>query len=351
MIQGTNKNSSEAAYREIYLDSSSSLKEFSLDRKKYYKKYLLHEEVEDKDTNAIVMGKLVETILWQNELFDDKFYMSSCVEAPTGLMLKFVEALYETSRSATNEDGEITKTFEEMCNEAYLASGYKISLDRVMKSFIGTDAEIYYNEIRTARSKKLTVVTAEQVNMAEKIVEELKNNQFTRDIVNLMSNARYDVKIQFQVEGYEVNDLIFKSMMDLFVIDHLKKTIQVYDLKVVWAVENFYDEYYLYRRAYMQAYLYYMAAIHYRSEINSEVSDYTVLPPKFIVSDSANYYNPLIYQMTDKDLIEAYDGFEYKGRNYPGVKETIEDLKWALNMNVWNISRKNYQSNGLVFLN
>jgi len=159
------------------------------------------------------------------------------------------------------------------------------------------------------------------------------------------------VKIQFQVEGYEFDGLQFKSMMDLFVIDHLKKTIQVYDLKVVWAVENFYDEYYLYRRAYMQAYLYYMAAIHYRSEINSEVSDYTVLPPKFIVSDSANYYNPLIYQMTEKDLIEAYDGFEYKGRNYPGVKETIEDLKWALDMNIWNISRKNYQSNGLVFLN
>ena len=75
MIQGINKSESEQAYREIYLDSSSSLKEFSLDRKKYYKKYLLHEEVEDKDTNAIVMGKLVETILWQNELFDDKFYM------------------------------------------------------------------------------------------------------------------------------------------------------------------------------------------------------------------------------------------------------------------------------------
>ena len=45
MIQGTNKNTDETAYREIVLDSSSSLKEFSLDRKKYYRKYILHEEV------------------------------------------------------------------------------------------------------------------------------------------------------------------------------------------------------------------------------------------------------------------------------------------------------------------
>jgi hypothetical protein len=44
MIKGTAKT--EAQYRAVTMDSSSSLKDFSQDRKKYYKKYFLGEKVE-----------------------------------------------------------------------------------------------------------------------------------------------------------------------------------------------------------------------------------------------------------------------------------------------------------------
>ena len=58
--------------------------------------------------------------------------------------------------------------------------------------------------------------------------------------------------------------------------------------------------------------------------------------------------NPLIYTLGDKDMEDAYMGFDHKGRNYPGVKQLIEDLKWAQENNVWNISRENFLSNGQV---
>ena len=138
--------------------------------------------------------------------------------------------------------------------------------------------------------------------------------------------------------------------MDKVIIDHEQKTIQVYDLKCTWSVENFYSEYYLYRRAYIQAYLYYVAMDSLTISESSDLSGYTVLPPRFIVCDSTNYYNPLIYTLSEEDLKEAYEGFEHKGRTYPGVKELIKDLNWAINNNVWNISRKNYINNGLVNL-
>jgi hypothetical protein len=88
MITGTVKT--EANYRANMLDSSSSLKEFSLDRKKYYRRYILGESVEDKDTQAATIGRVVETLLLEPEEFDGRFYMSSCASAPTGLMLAFV---------------------------------------------------------------------------------------------------------------------------------------------------------------------------------------------------------------------------------------------------------------------
>jgi hypothetical protein len=138
-------------------------------------------------------------------------------------------------------------------------------------------------------------------------------------------------------------------MMDKVIIDHQEKTISVYDLKCVWSVENFYEEYYLYRRAYIQAYLYYMAAIHL-SLITPELNGYKVMPPKFIVCDSTNYFNPLIYELDSQDIVDACNGFVYKGRTYPGVDSIIEDLKWSLETNTWNISRKNYLSDGIVKL-
>lgn len=345
MIKGVTKT--EAVYRATLLDSSSSLKDFSMDRKKYFRKYILGEDVEDKDTQAATTGRVVETLLLEPEQFDKRFFMSSCVEAPSALMLAFVNALYKFTKEATDEDGNVTRSFEDISKDAYAESGFKIKYDAVISKFVGSDAEIYYNEMRTVKSKGLTVVTAEDVNNAEKIVEELRNNPVTKDVVNLVSSSRYTIYNQLQVEGYVLDGHEFKSMMDKVIVDHEKKTIQVYDLKCTWSVENFLEEYYLYRRAYIQALLYYKAAIHFMNN-TEDVQGYRVEPPRFIVCDSTNYYNPLIYTLSDKDLEDAYNGFTHKNREYTGVGTLIADLKWALENNIWNISRENSINNGLV---
>jgi hypothetical protein len=346
MIKGTAKT--EAQYRAVVMDSSSSLKDFSTDRKKYYKKYFLGEKVEDKDSSAANMGRIVETLLMEPHLFDDKFYMSSCASTPTGLMLDFVEALYRHTRDATDEFGVITRVFTDILQDAYKDSGFKIKYEAVISKFIGSDAEIYYNEIRKVRTKNLTVVNTMEISIAEKIVEQLRINSTTGPIVNLTNSSRYQIFDQMQVEGYIIDGHKFKSMLDKVVIDHKEKTIQPYDLKCTWSVENFYEEYYLYRRAYIQAYLYYHAMLHIASDPDSEFYGYRVEYLKFIVCDSTNYYQPLIYTLDMDDMLDAYKGFVHKGRNYPGVGDLIAALTWCRTTNTWNISHKNYLSNGIV---
>ena len=344
----TGKNKTEATYRALMLDSSSSLKEFSTNRRKYYKKYILNERVEEDDTKAATIGRVVETLLLEPEEFDNRFYMSVCMSAPTGLMLAFVEALYKHTSEATDEFGNVIREFEDIARDAYVDSGFKIKFEAVLSKFIGSDNEVYYQEIREVKSKGLTVVTTEDVTNAQKIVDELKTNFVTSEVINLVNSSNWTVYNQFQIEGYDVDGHLFKSMMDKIVIDHKERTIQVYDLKCTWSVENFLEEYYLYRRAYIQAYLYYRAAKSLTLDENNEFYGYDVLYPKFIVCDSTNYYNPLIYTLDFSDMTNAYEGFEHKGRIYPGVKQLIEDLKWAIENDVWNISRENYLNNGLV---
>ena len=346
MIKGTAKT--EAQYRAVVMDSSSSLKEFSQDRKKYYKKYFLGEKVEDKDSSAANMGRIVETLLMEPHLFDEKFYMSSCASTPTGLMLDFVEALYKHTRDATDESGVVKTPMNELLEAAYRDSGFKIKYEAVINKFVGSEAEIYYNEIRRVRTLNLTVINTMEVSIAEKIVEQLRINSTTGPIVNLVNSSRYEVIDQMQVEGYEIDGHQFKSMIDKVVIDHKEKTIQPYDLKCTWSVENFYEEYYLYRRAYIQAYLYYHAMLHLVKNEDSPYHGYTVERLRFIVCDSTNYYQPLIYTLESFDMLAAYNGFLHKGRTYPGVQELIEALKWCKETNTWNISHKNYLSNGIV---
>ena len=346
MIQGQTRT--EAQYRAVIMDSSSSLKEFSENRKKYHKKYVLNEKVENEDSKASIMGRLVETLLMEDHLFDSKFHMSVVNAAPTAMMLDFVEALYKHTTEATNEDGVLTRNFEEICKDAHADSGFKIKLDAVLNKFMGSDAEVYYKEIREVRSKGLTVVTTQDVTNAEKIVTELKTNMFTAEIVNLLNSAQYSVHNQLQVEGYKINDHMFKSMMDKVIVDHNEKTVQVYDLKCTWSVENFYSEYYLYRRAYIQGFLYHKAAESWASEMG--YGDYEILLPRFIVCDSTNYANPLVYAMTQDSMNNALEGFEYKGREYRGVAQLIGDLNWALDNDVWNISRENHINNGVVII-
>jgi len=342
------KLKTEASYRAIQMESSSSLKEFSMDKRKYYKKYILNERVEEADNKAATTGRVVETLLLEPQEFDGRFYMSTCMSAPTGLMLAFVEALYKYTAESTNSEGEITRDFDDICKDAYTESGFKIKYDAVLAKFIGSDAEIFYKELREVKSKGLTVVTAQDVTNAEKIVEELKTNQITADVVNLVNSARYTIHNQFQIEGYSVDSRLFKSMLDKIVVDHSEKKIWIYDLKCTWSVENFHEEYYLYRRAYIQAYLYFHAVKSLTINSQSELSGYDVQYPRFIVCDSTNYFSPLIYTTDQSDMLNAYHGFEHKGRKYPGVKQIIEDLKWAVDNDKWNISRENYLNNGLV---
>jgi len=337
----------ESDYRNVNLDSSSSLKDFSMDRRKYFRKYVQNEIVTEKYNAAVFAGNIVELLLWEPHLFDDKYYMSAAVNQPTGLMLLFVESLYKHAKEATDKEGTVNRTFLEMSTDAYEDSGYKLKYEAVVKKFSESDAVIYFEEICNIRSRNLTVVNAKDVTNAEKVVEGLQNCHFTAKIVNQQSNNRYEVLDQLKIKGYRVDGHTFKSMIDRVIIDHDTMEINIYDLKCTWSVEGFYREYYLHRRSYIQAYLYWKACQHLVS-ITPELAGYKINNPQFIVCDSINYFSPLIYTLDESDMYDAYNGFEYKGRDYPGVKKIIKDLDWALVNDMWNVSKSNFLAEGVI---
>jgi hypothetical protein len=88
--------------------------------------------------------------------------------------------------------------------------------------------------------------------------------------------------------------------------------------------------------------------LHLVKDEESPYYGYTINYLKFIVCDSTNYYQPLIYTLDFNDMADAYAGFVHKGRTYPGVGDLIAALTWCVQTDTWDISHKNYLSNGVV---
>lgn len=331
---------SETDYRALTYNSSSSLKDFSLDRKKYHKKYILGERVREKENKSSNMGRIVETLALEPHRFDSLFFMSSMVKEPTGMLGDFIWKMSELVA-----DGS---TFEDAFPIAYEASGFKISMSAIANKLEKPDNQIFYEECLNVNALGMTLVTTDDVTNAERIVEKLKNAPNTSHIINAETSGGLEVWTQPKITNFDVYGINMKAMLDRVIINHSTKRISIYDLKCTWSVENFFKEYYLYRRAYIQALIYYKALKAVVEAPGSAYKGYEVELPQFVVCDSIGYYDPLVYRLTQEDLNDANDGFYYRGTKYPGLEKIIEDLKWAINTDRWGISRENSNLYGVV---
>lgn len=350
MIGGQVIKRTEKEYRALGRDSYSSLALYLKDKRKYFSRYVLGEKEEESDDHPILIGNLVELLLpGMKDDFDKKFYLSICPEAPTANMLKFTNALYKYTELSM-EDGVVTVSFDEICKKAYEDSGYKISIEKVVENFKKSGADLYYRQLRESRPKGLQIVCAEDLTSAEKIAEELKTNPNTSWFVNLETDDRYTVYNQFQIDDIEIDGLKLKLMIDRLIIDHQGKKVYILDWKVTWSVEGFEREYYLKRYTYLQGIIYYMGVKLTKFNWGFDINEYYIYPPKFIVADSINYNEPLVYEVTEGALQDAYTGFTKYGKYYPGLEEVIADLQWAKENNKFRISRKNHENKGVCLI-
>lgn len=356
-------NISEGEYRALEDDSSSSLKDFVDDRLKYYKKFITKTYVPEEDNVAMIIGKLVEAsplIMGQEGEIEEKFITSSIVNAPTATMLDFVEALYKRASECIDDEGVLTRDMKDLTLEAYNdvkfdRDGRQVAFKRavadsyenVVIKFMGGEAYTYFKEILEVRKKGKTVITASLLEQANKIVDTLRTSSVTWKI---FEPENVQVFNQLKINGFKIEGLPLKGMLDKVHVNHVNKTIQFYDLKVTWNVEDFYNQYYIKRRTYFQAIIYYEALVSTVCDLGFDYSDYIIQLPIFIVADSANFYEPLLYRLSQQDIEDAYRGFEYRGKWYKGLEETIRELKFAKENNIWNISYENYHNNGVVDL-
>jgi hypothetical protein len=352
---------SEQEYRALPIDSYSSLKLFIENRLAYYKKFILNEVIKEEKTEALTMGNLIDCLRLTPEQFDNKFAMA-ITQVPSGQYLKFVDELMKQTLYALNrETGEVTREMEAMMLDAYNACKFdrdgnivdfkRDSFEVVKRKFIGGDLQAYYNQLRNSYGKE--VVDLSQVENARIAVNTLSENFVTRDIMNLQNSEYIRVFNQFAIIG-ELNSEFtgstpypLKCLVDKLVINAETKMIYIYDLKTCWDNEQEFLKNYLKYKYYIQAAVYYYLVVEWKKKQRG-LESYTVDYPKFIVAETTNYKNPLIYNITQENLLQGMRGFTINSKYYPGVIKAVTDLIWHKENAIWNISKDNYVNNGVV---
>jgi hypothetical protein len=346
IVQKTTKE-----YRKLEVLSSSDLRSFANNRRKFYREVVLREKddsEEEEYDRSLLIGDITHTLLLQPETFDSKFHLSVCPAPPTGKMLAFTEALYKRTVENSDENGCLLVDFEDIATQAHMDAGYSgkaWGLSRVLRDFENSNGELYFKELREVTGTGKQVVCIADLTASERIKATLMTHEYTSEIFERTTDDRYIVLNEWQNEGFDYQGLKLKAMLDKIIIDTEDRTIDIYDLKCVWNNTDFYRTYYLKRRAYIQALVYFYAVS--LSEIFPvDVSDYLINPPIFVAADSGDFYAPIKYQLLSKDLKNAALGFMESGRQYKGVDEIVEDILWSFETQNWRSSKEIFDKKG-----
>lgn len=335
-------------YRKLDVNSYSSIKEFIKNRNTYYKKYILKEYTEDKPNFDMVMGSLIDNLIFTPLEYDEHFAVTS-VQEPKPQMLDFCNILYRKTLEYTRE-GIVTKDMQDLLMDTYLEAAWNgetairfkgKTFEKVIEMF-QKDGEAYYEELRKNTGKE--VISLGMLANAEKAVDLIKNNFVTYELFTKREGV--DVYQQEPIE-FEYRGIKLKCLPDHFEVHHNEKIIKPYDLKCTWQVEEFAYNY-IKNRYDIQNGLYNEGI---RQWAKSKYPDYIIEPMRFITVDATGVTNPLIHETTYEDMENAFTGYEINGKRYIGINEAIDGIKWANDTSNWSMSKEAFEQKGIMKLN
>lgn len=352
MITGTVKTTA-MPYRQKEGLNFSSIKTFEDKGPMMFYKEFIAGDKKVLDSAAILIGSMVDDIILTyggsldefHQHFDERYCKFEGVKssAQAFLLADYVfDAMMETA-----VDGRVTADFETSFKEAFdkiQAEGkYKgKTWDKALEDFNKTAKEYFDQKVQNIGKM---VVDLNMITTAETVAQQLLTDPFTS---SLLKNENSPLLTKVQVD-FEVDGMKCKAELDAIEINHKDKTIGALDLKCTYDNEEF-PYAYIKNRYYLQQAFYTLALREWR--VDSSLEEYDILPFRFVVADtSANKRRPLIYTLTDEDIFNGLEGFKLRGNTYRGVVELVREIKWHMEMDVWNCSKEAIDMNGNLTLN
>lgn len=285
------------------------------------------------DHDAIVIGSIADSKVTE---LQDPEGLVVIDKKPSGKPLKVIKALCDMDELPDEENPISIKNkdiIDDLCKEEdYYKS--KSAEDKVKA------LKKYNKYVKALREHGNNVIIASSYQY--QIATDLANEIFLRYPFVKTSNVMGQVKLLGQVYNEDV-----KIMLDFIFIDHNRKIVIPFDLKTGYAKHyEFFESGYLGWNYYIQASLYREVLIQ-NLKGHADLHDYTVDNFRFLYCGRQDKL-PLIYKVTDKQHVAGFEGFTYKGIDFPGIEALVEDFKYyKARPNA--VYRKGYDSPEVVF--
>ncbi|MDR0912130.1 MAG: hypothetical protein LBM96_05970 [Methanobrevibacter sp.] len=307
-------NISEKEYRNLNCYSYSTLSKFV--NEGFGKLNTLFDKVESP---SLLFGKVFDTLLTDKQNFNNLFVIYDD-EHPSEKLLSIVKTIYNNfqvlSLDKLNDDIISNIGIE---NDYYANSRYDKSRAQKIKDEINEYYLFYANNYGK------DIITSEIYNQVIDCVKTILNSNETKHYFLENENCEYFYQLKFKSK---YNDIHVKCMIDYIIVDHNNKTIQPIDFKTTSNDEWKFGESYLKYNYYIQSTLY-SNILH--NTIISDLSNYTILPFKFIVINKDNL-KPLIFTDNIDNDIYFYRFGKPINKNY--TYQILEELDYYLHNEV-----------------
>jgi len=285
------------------------------------------------------MGSALDTLITSPKEFYDKFHIITDY-VPTGKMKIFCNAYIKyVSKGLNTKEAKL---------QAYQDADYKNSSESVFTTFDTKSIQAYITERLELITKQ--PLSKEELVSLKKMEKLLKFSDHTRKYFGSRNSKNIEYHFQkalmFRAEGRDC-----KGLLDLMVVNHKDKTIEPVDLKSIGKSVYDFPKSFIRYRYYLQAAFYTEAVRQFKmtSAISTgrDLSDYTVLPFKFIVIETNAYNLPFIYTTTPNDLRVGEFGGEMKGydRKIKGFRQLLTQLAWHEENKYWEMAPEYHEKN------
>jgi len=292
------------------------------------------------DNKGLHYGSICHTLLLDEDSFDEKYYVSEVEKDLTATERKLYDYLI-TNYKITKRFLK-SKKFIDVSLEAIkdLKLFKNIKDERILKNKIDNNFKDHLYESTLIGKKE--IVTPSDFIDAKITANALLEHEFTSKYFKTKDSSKFEILFEIPIL-YKINKDNFKSLLDIILIDHEKKTIRVGDLKT-GSLPNSYFKYEFFKRRYdIQACLYTKALEIYILE--NGLKEYTVENPIYIYTCRFTPDSPLPFEISSDILMNAYNGYtSYTNKKYTGIKDLVENIKWHRETGVYNYTKSEYEN-------
>ena len=293
----------------------------------------------DSNESHFVLGSLVDDMLLNPEVLEDKYFKMKAVDLSDALKL-ITQYIYDVF--STYEDGEWNdKLLDSAILKACLTYSYQPRWgdDAKIKN-IRKNGEDYFIALTESKGRK--IVADSEYNKATIAVASLKADPITG--VYLKESKDCTI-IRHKVIQFELNGVEMKCELDKVYINHVDKTITPIDYKTTGLpITLFNKEFWKYR------YDFQAATYTYGLQKDPEMLEYAAKGYKFlnfryIVVEMDSTNSPMVFRIPQSVIKIGYKGGERSsGWKLEGLIQAIERYKFHIEIDNWDYPQEYYST-------